>query len=75
MKRSNHAQQEGKSEEEKRDVYKRQPYESFASYDETGASGFASSYILEKGEYLFHIGRNVRETEVAGKMCIRDRPR
>ena len=46
------------------------PYESFASYDETGASGFASSYILEKGEYLFHIGRNVRETEVAGSFTL-----
>lgn len=48
------------------------PYESFASYDETGASGFASSYILEKGEYLFHIGRNVRETEVAGSFTLEE---
>ena len=48
------------------------PYESFASYDETGASGFASSYVLEKGEYLFHIGRNVRETEVAGSFTLEE---
>ncbi|MDO4617340.1 MAG: glycoside hydrolase family 3 C-terminal domain-containing protein [Lachnospiraceae bacterium] len=34
-----------------------------ASYDETGSSGFRSAYVLEKGDYRFYIGENVRDAE------------
>lgn len=38
-----------------------------ASYDETGATGFESSYVLESGEYTFYVGKNVRELQEAGR--------
>lgn len=37
------------------------PY-TFASYDDTGAVS-KSAWVLEKGEYTFHVGSNVRETQ------------
>lgn len=39
------------------------PVERFWSYDDNGASGFAFSYVMEKGEYALCIGKNVREAE------------
>ncbi|MCR5330332.1 MAG: fibronectin type III-like domain-contianing protein, partial [Lachnospiraceae bacterium] len=36
--------------------------ETFASYDDSGASGFRYAYVLEQGIYTFYIGRNVRDT-------------
>lgn len=39
--------------------------ESLASYDENGATGFESAYVIEKGEYRFFVGRNVRDCECA----------
>ena len=38
------------------------PY-AFSSYDDTGLVA-ESAYVLEKGGYLFHIGFNVRDTEL-----------
>lgn len=35
------------------------------SYDDTGKSGFAYAYVTEKGEYKFHVGNSVRNTEQA----------
>ncbi len=35
-----------------------------ASYDDSGVTGFISSDVLEAGDYLFHIGTSVRDTEV-----------
>ena len=36
-----------------------------ASFDDTGATGHKYSYILEKGEYKFFIGENVRDVDEA----------
>ena len=36
--------------------------ESFASYDDKGATGHPFAYLLEEGEYRFYVGKNVRET-------------
>lgn len=34
-----------------------------ASYDQTGVTGFASAYVLQKGKYRFFIGTDVRNAE------------
>ena len=34
-----------------------------ASFDDDGISGYKNSYILEAGEYHFHVGANVRDTK------------
>ncbi len=39
------------------------PADRFWSYDDNGASGFAFSYVMEKGEYALCVGKNVREAE------------
>ncbi len=36
--------------------------ESFASYDDGGATGNAFAFLLEEGDYWFHIGTSVRDT-------------
>nr|AHF25279.1 beta-glucosidase [uncultured bacterium Contig178] len=41
------------------------PY-SLSSYDETGITGYGSSYVLEAGEYIFHAGENVRNVKRIG---------
>ena len=33
------------------------------SYDDCGSTNNASSYVMQKGEYDFYIGKNVRDTE------------
>ena len=48
------------------------PFEALASYDETGVSGFASSYVLEKGTYHIYAGRNVRDVEEAGSFAMEE---
>lgn len=40
------------------------PFYSFASYDDSGVTGHISSYVLEKGEYKFYIGSDVRSAEL-----------
>ncbi|MCR4594527.1 MAG: glycoside hydrolase family 3 C-terminal domain-containing protein [Clostridiales bacterium] len=35
------------------------------SYDDSGVTGFPFAYVTEAGEYVFHIGKNVRESEKA----------
>lgn len=32
-----------------------------ASYDDSGKTGFESAYVIEKGEYTFYLGENVRD--------------
>ncbi|HBR04271.1 MAG TPA: beta-glucosidase [Lachnospiraceae bacterium] len=44
----------------------------YASYDDTGASGFLSSYVLEEGEYVFYAGKNVRDVVEAGKYELKE---
>ena len=43
------------------------PLYTFASYDETGMTGFTSSYVLEEGEYIFYVGKNVRNLQEIGR--------
>lgn len=42
----------------------------FASYDDEGKTGYKSSYVLEKGEYIFFAGSDVRTTNIVGKINI-----
>ncbi len=43
-----------------------------ASYDECGKSGYASAYVLEAGNYIFHIGNSVRtEQQVPFQLYIK----
>lgn len=37
--------------------------EQLSSYDQTGVTGFASAYVLQKGNYGFFIGTDVRNSE------------
>ncbi len=39
------------------------PFYTFASYDDSGISGYKSCYILEKGTYNFYLGADVRSAE------------
>ena len=39
------------------------PEEYFTSYDDNGVSGFAYSYVMEKGEYSLYLGSDVRSAE------------
>ncbi len=36
------------------------PFDSLASYDDMGKSGYEAAYVLEKGEYKFYVGNSVR---------------
>ena len=40
--------------------------ESFASYDDSGATGHKSCYVLEEGGYEFYVGSDVRSAAFAG---------
>lgn len=41
------------------------PYYSFASFDDSGATGNKNAYVLEAGEYSFYVGSNVRDAKKA----------
>lgn len=43
-----------------------------ASYDDTGATGHRSVYVLEAGEYCFYAGSDVRSAAPAGVMEINE---
>lgn len=49
------------NEEEKLSVFV--PMERLSSYDDGGKTGCKSAYVIEKGEYIFYIGSDVRSTE------------
>lgn len=36
------------------------PVSSMASYDDAGVTGYTSAYVLEAGEYRFHVGNSVK---------------
>lgn len=38
------------------------PWERMATYDDSGVTGHKSCYLLEAGEYRFHVGNSVRNT-------------
>ncbi len=48
------------------------PIYSLASFDDTGATGNKYSYILEKGEYKFFIGENVRDVDEIGSIKYKE---
>lgn len=48
------------------------PFASFASYDETGITGAASAYVLEKGAYTFLVGSSIRSLNDAGGFTIEE---
>ncbi|WP_017472960.1 glycoside hydrolase family 3 protein [Amphibacillus jilinensis] len=37
--------------------------DAFKSYDDTGATGYRSAYVLEPGTYFLHVGASVRDTK------------
>lgn len=41
------------------------PVSRMASYDDSGASGHKSCYVLEAGEYVIYVGNSVRNVQVA----------
>lgn len=42
------------------------PEEEMMSYDDSGVTGFAHSYVLEEGEYHFFVGTDVRNAQMVG---------
>lgn len=48
------------------------PAHALASYDDSGATGHKSCWVLEAGEYVFYAGTDVRCASVAGKIKIED---
>lgn len=56
----------GESEELKLTV----PFPELASYDDGGASGYRSCYVLEAGEYRFYAGTDVRSAAYAGSLYV-----
>lgn len=44
--------------------------EEMASFDDSGVTGHAFSYVLEKGEYGIYVGNNVRDAVLAGKVTL-----
>ena len=41
-----------------------------ASYDDSGTSGFAHAWVLEKGEYRFYLGTDVRSAAFCGSVIM-----
>jgi len=41
------------------------PLAALAVFDDSGASGHPNCYVVEKGDYIFHIGTSARHTKVA----------
>lgn len=48
------------------------PVMSLVAFDDTGATGHKYSYIMEKGEYKFFIGENVRDVDEAGSFELKE---
>ncbi len=46
------------------------PWRAAASYDDSGAAGYKSAYVLEAGEYGFYVGTDVRSAGLAGSISI-----
>ena len=52
------------------DLRMKVPVRSIASYDDSGATGFKSAWVLEEGTYTFHIGSSVRDTKPCGNFSL-----
>lgn len=48
------------------------PAHAFASYDDSGATGHKSCWVLEAGEYVFYVGSDVRSASPAGSPTLDD---
>lgn len=48
------------------------PREYLASYDDAGLTGHKSCYVMEAGEYIFYVGKNVRDAGKAGSISLSD---
>ena len=46
------------------------PQDALASYDDGGLTGHKSCWVLEAGEYIFHVGTDVRSASPAGSMTL-----
>lgn len=44
--------------------------DALASYDDSGKSGVAHCYVLEKGEYGFYVGSDVRTAKKVSAFCL-----
>lgn len=49
--------------QEREELVLRVPLNSLASFDDSGITGYANSYVLEQGTYRFYIGNNVRDAK------------
>ena len=48
------------------------PRHTLASYDDSGAAGYKSCWVLEAGEYRFYVGTDVRSASFAGSMALEE---
>lgn len=48
------------------------PFDRFASYDETGLTGYPASFVLEEGTYQVFAGNSVRNLQKAGEFILSD---
>ena len=46
------------------------PIRAIASYDDSGAAGYKSCWVLEAGTYTFHMGNSVRNTKPCGSITL-----
>ena len=46
------------------------PVRAIASYDDSGVTGYKSSWVLEAGTYTFYIGNSVRATKQCGSFTL-----
>ncbi len=47
-------------------------WDTAASYDDSGATGYRSCWVLEAGEYRFYVGTDVRGAVCAGKIVLEE---
>lgn len=48
------------------------PVNSLASFDDSGATGHKSCWVLEGGEYVFYIGADVRQAKKVGSITLEE---
>lgn len=48
------------------------PFARLASYDDSGATGRKSAWVLEAGEYTFYIGTDVRSAKKVGSVTLEE---
>ncbi len=48
------------------------PQYSLASYDDSGATGHKSCWVLEAGEYVFYVGTDVRSAASVGSLALEE---